>query len=264
MRISVILPIFNAEKFIKNSLSTLTEYLKNPDLEKDLEHIQLILVNDGSTDNTSNEINEFIDNFPTNSKFEINLISYKTNRNIGFAIKQGLQKAKNEIIIIMDCDLPFKLDIINQSLELIKSCDIVSIDRTKIKGSYDVPLLRMILHKGLILLIKLMFWKEIQGIDDFVAGFKVVKKELVDKIKNYFISDTSLIHFEIILLTQILNKVDKKQYQICFVYPHFNRETIKDTTYSFMKIVKVVLKILKDLISIKIKIKQIKKRLQWS
>ncbi|MBR1610079.1 MAG: glycosyltransferase family 2 protein, partial [Methanobrevibacter sp.] len=52
-KISVILPVFNSEKFIKKSVESV--------LSQTLDDFELIIVNDGSTDNTLNIINSFKD-----------------------------------------------------------------------------------------------------------------------------------------------------------------------------------------------------------
>ncbi|MCX7759325.1 MAG: glycosyltransferase family 2 protein [bacterium] len=250
MNISIILPIYNAEGFILDSLRKLVELLEKIQADE----TQIILVNDGSMDNTLEKINEFINSYDGVIHFD--LVSYKKNRNIGFALRKGIEKVRNEIVIIMDCDLPFKLDIINESLTLIESCDLVSVDRTKKRESYNVGLFRFLLHRGLIFIIKVMFGKYIKGIDDFVAGFKVIKRHLLDKIESNLRSDTSLIHFEIILFTKLLN-LREDNYKICFVYPTLNIETNKFSTYSLPKVLKTVIKILLELIVIRINLKQV-------
>ncbi|MCS7164882.1 MAG: glycosyltransferase family 2 protein [Candidatus Calescibacterium sp.] len=250
MNLSLILPIYNAQEFIHDSLEKLVELLEKTEVPE----IQVILVNDGSEDNTLERINNFLQSY--NGRIKFDLISYEKNRNIGFAIRQGIEKVKNEVVMIMDCDLPFKLDIVTQSLILIRSCDMVTVDRTKKKESYNVGFLRFLLHRGLIFIIKIIFGKYLRGIDDFVAGFKVIKKDLLDKIKHNLCSNTSLIHFEIILLTQLLN-LKGANYKICFVYPYLNVDTNKFSTYSFAKIIKTVMKILLELIVIKINLRKI-------
>jgi len=217
-----------------------------------IQEVQFILVNDGSKDNTL-EILHKISPIP---KINLDIVSYEKNKGIGYAIKQGIKKIKNDIIIIMDCDLPFELEIINQSLELIKENHLVTIDRTKRKDSYPVSLFRMILHKGLIKLIKLLF-PEVHKIDDFVAGFKTIRKELLNKIAPLLHSNTSLIHFEIILYTILLNN----DYKIATVHPILNKQSIQKSTYSIPKILLTIVKIVCELAFIRMKIMKMKQKI---
>ncbi|WP_231624263.1 glycosyltransferase family 2 protein, partial [Methanobrevibacter arboriphilus] len=59
-KISIIMPIFNAEKYLETSLNSIVNQSIG------IENLQVILVNDGSTDKTKNIINEYAmkyDNF---------------------------------------------------------------------------------------------------------------------------------------------------------------------------------------------------------
>lgn len=254
MNLSIILPVYNAQYFIRESLFKLTKFLKNLDF---ISKVQIVIVNDGSKDDSLKEIQKFVEEFKLEEKsenFKFDIVSYQQNRNIGFAIREGIKKVENEIVIIMDCDLPFKLEVIPESLNLIKDCDLVSVDRTKKAESYNVGFIRKVLHKGLIFVIKMMFRKYVKGVPDFVAGFKVIKKELLYKIKDYFIANTSLVHFEIILYSKIVANAC-----ICFVNPILDSSTLSKTTYSLRKTLEVVLKILKELVKIRGNIKNLGK-----
>lgn len=253
MNVSFILPVYNAQDFIKESLKILIHYIEKLELIQD---VQIVIVNDGSKDKTLDIITNFV-NSNQYEKITFDIVSYEKNMNIGFAIRKGIEKVKNDVVIIMDSDLPFELNIIDDSLKLINSCCLVSVDRTKKADSYKVGFVRLILHKGLIFLIKLMFGKYLKGIDDFVAGFKVIRKKLLDKIKQNLISNTSLIHFEIILYTVIENMKSDQKCDIGFVFPVLKVETNQKTTYKFFKILEVVWKIIFELFEIKKRVDKI-------
>ncbi|MFN3995030.1 MAG: glycosyltransferase family 2 protein [bacterium] len=253
MNLSFILPVYNAQDFIRDSLKKLTDFLQEIEY---LERIQIILVNDGSKDDTLKKIQEFISNFntlPNRKEIYFTLVSYEQNKNIGFAIKEGIKKVDNEIVLIMDCDLPFKLDIITKGLNLIDQYDIVSVDRTKNKESYKVSFFRLILHKGLIKIIKLIFGKYVFGIPDFVAGFKIIRTDKLKNIEKYLISNTSLVHFEILLWANLMS------YKICFVTPILDESTNKFSTYSLKKIFFTIIKIIFELIFIRLNLQKIAK-----
>ena len=86
--ISVVVPVFNEEKTVKKVFETL---LKSSLIN------EIIAVNDGSTDKSLDLLRDF--------KKQIKLISYKKNHGKGYALAQGLKKAKNEIVIFLDSDL---------------------------------------------------------------------------------------------------------------------------------------------------------------
>ncbi|MEN3015583.1 MAG: glycosyltransferase family 2 protein [bacterium] len=253
LSISIILPVFNAQNFIQHTLEQIVSLLRS---KSDVDKVQIILVNDGSQDQTLHVMNEFIQKNFYDSKFSFNMISYSKNRNIGYALRRGIQIAKNDIIFMVDCDLPFGIEVISDSLQFIKDYDLISVDRTKRKDSYIVPLHRAILHVGLIKVIKLMFGNAVEGLDDFVVGFKVIKKHLLEKIQDYLSSDTSLFHFEILLFTKLINSYEKK-YKMFFLYPKYNPKANHYSTFTPLRIVRYVFKVLIELIKIRLKLAKI-------
>lgn len=89
-KISVIIPLYNAEKFIEKSLKTV--------LNQTLREIEVIVVNDGSTDSSLDKVKEFckIDN-------RITILS-QPNSGSGKARNFGMNFAKGEYLAFMDAD----------------------------------------------------------------------------------------------------------------------------------------------------------------
>ncbi len=91
--ISIVIPVYNEEKLIKKLLIKVNS-IKN--IKK-----EVIVVNDGSSDNTLNTLKNNC------SKLYDLLINYKKNRGKGYACRMGLRKASGTIIIIQDGDLEY-------------------------------------------------------------------------------------------------------------------------------------------------------------
>ncbi|MBL0013116.1 MAG: glycosyltransferase family 2 protein [Flavobacterium sp.] len=85
---SVIIPVYNKEKFIENTIKSV--------LQQRFSDFELILVNDGSTDNSEVQIKKFSDN----------RITYYTKENGGASTARnfGLEKAKANYITFLDAD----------------------------------------------------------------------------------------------------------------------------------------------------------------
>ena len=91
-KLSLIIPVYNSELFIEDSINKLVKWSKEQNYS-----IELIIVNDGSTDNSKKQL-EFINK--ENKVFK--LISYPWNKGKGYAIKQGMHAAKGDFKVFTD------------------------------------------------------------------------------------------------------------------------------------------------------------------
>src|SRR5690606_38292357 len=95
--VSIILPVFNGEKYIKQSINSI--------LAQTYHNFELIIINDGSTDSSQEIINSFNDN---------RIISIQqVNEGVAAACQKGLFIAKGKYIMRHDADdicLPEKLE----------------------------------------------------------------------------------------------------------------------------------------------------------
>ena len=101
--ISILFPIYNEKLRLKNSLNKIDIFISKKYFKK----VEIILINDGSTDQS----NELIKLFLLNSKNKKNykLISYKKNMGKGYALAKGVNLAKNDWILTCDIDLSVEL-----------------------------------------------------------------------------------------------------------------------------------------------------------
>ena len=107
-KVSIIMPAFNSENFIHKALASIP---KRDDIE-------VIVVNDGSTDKTK-EIA---------SKFNIKLIDRKENLGIGYSRKEALKIANGEYIMFFDSDDTIIEENFNKALEMLDGSDIIYYD----------------------------------------------------------------------------------------------------------------------------------------
>ncbi|MBZ9570679.1 glycosyltransferase [Methanobrevibacter sp. TMH8] len=94
------MPIFNAEKHLKLSLDSIVNQSIG------VENLQVILINDNSTDNTNLIINDYVDNYD-------NFLAIHLEENIGGAYGPrniGLKYATGEYLMFLDSDDSYELD----------------------------------------------------------------------------------------------------------------------------------------------------------
>ena len=113
-KISVIVPVYNTEKYIKKCLDSL--------INQTMKNIEIIVVNDGSNDHSEEIIKDYENKYPEMVKYY-----KKENGGLSSARNYGLEKAKGEYIAFVDSDdyidkeLFSKLDeYIDKNIDLIK------------------------------------------------------------------------------------------------------------------------------------------------
>ncbi|NNC50870.1 MAG: glycosyltransferase [Flaviramulus sp.] len=173
MKLSLVIPIFNAESFILGTLNSLVEWKKNRDYQ-----VEVILVNDGSTDVTNSIVEDFLkkDN-------SLKFISYSLNQGKGHAIKTGMMTAIGEFRIFTDADLPYGLNIIDKVLYNLefKEFDVCIGNRKSPESEYFIKMsfLRKLSSKLFTILISRYV---VTGVNDTQCGLKGFKADIADKI----------------------------------------------------------------------------------
>ena len=100
--LSVLVPAYNEEVLIAQSLKRLCILEECPHLEK----LQIIVVNDGSKDNTAEAVKGFIEE-QSSDRIEWLFIDRKNNAGKGKAVQEALKMASGAISIIHDADLEY-------------------------------------------------------------------------------------------------------------------------------------------------------------
>lgn len=114
--LSIIIPCYNeGEKAIVNIIK-IKEFLSS---FEDLDY-EIIIVNDGSKDNTGDILKSYCKN-DTLCK----VVSYDENRGKGFAVKQGIGKSSNDIVVFMDADLSTDLSSLVDVYEHIDNYEVI-------------------------------------------------------------------------------------------------------------------------------------------
>lgn len=110
-KISVILAIYNAAPFISQCLSSITQ--------QTLKEIEIICVDDCSTDDSVSVINSFIEN-----DTRIKLLSTTLNSGAGAARNIGMLSAQGEYLSFLDADDFFDLSMLDKAYSKAKSLDL--------------------------------------------------------------------------------------------------------------------------------------------
>lgn len=160
--ISVIIPAYNEENGIGKTIKEIRKVLKENKIEKDSE---IIVVNDGSTDETKNKA----------IKCGATVLDNPQNMGYGYSLKKGISQAKNEIVVITDADLTYPFSSVPKMLkEKEKGFDLVVGARTGKK--YKESLIKSILRKIMKLFVEFVSAKKIKDIN---SGLRIFDKSTV-------------------------------------------------------------------------------------
>ncbi|MBF0473634.1 MAG: glycosyltransferase family 2 protein [Nitrospirae bacterium] len=159
--ISFIVPVYNEEDSVVNTI----ERLKNTFKTIDIAH-EIILVNDGSLDKTVEVIKQ---------ESDIKVISHPINIGYGNAIKTGIKNAQYEWIGIVDADGTYKIERLKDLIdEMKKGFDMVVAARSNLHQLDGI--LKRIFRWLFVFFIKFTINKKIE---DPNSGFRIFKRSIV-------------------------------------------------------------------------------------
>lgn len=122
--VTILSPAFNEEKniplFIEHFISKIPEYW------------QVLIVNDGSTDNSKNVLEKL-----TNSHSNLKAINHNTNLGFGKAINTGLKHVSTDYLITIDCDMSHQFDLVEILYNNRKKSDIVIASLSDKNSEYE-------------------------------------------------------------------------------------------------------------------------------
>lgn len=193
MKISIVIPCYNEGRNLYNNVKKTYDYLKTLGYE-----FEIIISNDGSTDNTTEVVKQIQKDFEN-----IIFIGDGINRGKGYAVKKGMLESSGDIVYFMDADLSTDLKAIQDTLPMFKENDIV-IGTRKTKEANIIerqPIKRFIIGRLSVKIINAIIPL---NLTDTQCGFKGFKKEIINKVFpkqtiNGFAFDVELLYISKLL-----------------------------------------------------------------
>lgn len=118
MKISIVIPVFNVELYIKRCLESVTN--------QSYSEIECILVDDCGNDNSMEIVNHFIDNY--NGPVEFVVIHHQKNKGLSAARNAGINISKGEYVFFLDGDdaiMPFCIELLVSLAKRFPTADFV-------------------------------------------------------------------------------------------------------------------------------------------
>lgn len=180
MKLSVVIPAYNEENNLKKGvLADVRNFLGKSGLD-----YEVIMVDDGSSDDSVNLIKKFIFQ---NKDFKLIQNPHGGKAN---TVMTGMLEAKGEIVLFTDMDQATPISEVEKFLPYFKSWDIVIGSR---KGRKGAPLIRKLSAWGFSLLRTVILGLPFK---DTQCGFKAFNKEAVLKIIPKIKNEWGVVHFK--------------------------------------------------------------------
>ena len=179
---SVVIPIHNEEDIVLDSAEKIYEICNKTNIE-----FEIIFSENGSNDKTLDLINDYC-----TRKKECKVISSKI-ANYGMALKNGFEKAKNEMIISFDIDY-FSEQFLIDSISLDKKYSAITASKRLNDSEDGRKLIRRIATNFFVTLLKILFQTSMSDTHGMKAIRKVsLEKQIAKVVSTQDLFDTELL-----------------------------------------------------------------------
>jgi dolichyl-phosphate beta-glucosyltransferase len=192
--LSVVIPAYNEEKRLPNTLKDVIGYLEKQDYSW-----EIAVSDDGSKDKTADLVREMSVVDP-----RVKLLQYGNNRGKGYAVGYGMTHVSGKYRLFMDADNSTTIDHFEQFLPYF------SMGFDVVIGSRDIEGANIAVHQpwwkeklGDMGNLWIQFWA-VPGIKDTQAGFKVFTAEAADKVFSRLTLDRWAFDVEALAVTKLL------------------------------------------------------------
>ncbi|HSI21199.1 MAG TPA: dolichyl-phosphate beta-glucosyltransferase [Verrucomicrobiae bacterium] len=169
--ISIVIPAYNEADRLPETLALVRDYLEQQSFEA-----EVLVVDDGSTDDTVKKVQEMQERFP-----QLKLIANEKNKGKGGVVRQGMLAAQGDYRLFMDADYATPITELDKFLPYLGQFDIIIGSRYLNGGSIRVkqPLQRRIVSRIGNLLIQQSL---LRGIVDTQCGFKLFTAAAAERV----------------------------------------------------------------------------------
>jgi dolichyl-phosphate beta-glucosyltransferase len=229
--LSVIIPAYNEARTIENTIHEFMEYFSNCNYE-----YEIVVVNDGSTDQTKKIVENMIKT--SNNSNKLKILSNNQNMGKGYSVRRGMLFTKGQFRLFTDADNSTS---INQIEKLLPYCnegfDIVIGSRTAPGSRIDKsqPLHKVVGGKLGNLLIRLTL---LPGIYDTQCGFKCFKGGVAEKIFSLQKINGYIFDAEILMIAY-LHKIGVKEVPVVWEDDPDSRVKLKHYLTTIYDIVRI-------------------------
>ena len=163
--ISLVMPAYNEADNIEPMVAEAT-----PALEANADSYEIIVVDDGSADETAAVTRRVMETHP-----HVRLVEHPVNKGFGAAVFSGFTSAEKDWIFYTDADRQFVLSELERFVPYMDEADLIAGYRAPRRD----PFLRVFYGKGWSALCTLVFGYTVRDVD---CGFKLFRREIIESL----------------------------------------------------------------------------------
>ena len=168
--ISVALPAYNEEENIRPMVLEVVEVFAGLVAGGQVSDYEVIVVNDGSKDNTAQAVEALSSEIST-----VRLVNHEVNKGYGAAVYTGFVSARKDLVFLTDSDKQFDVSEIVKLLPLMDEADLVAGYRAPRRD----PFKRRLFGMGWSALVTILFGYTVRDVD---CAFKLFRREIIESI----------------------------------------------------------------------------------
>ncbi len=165
MSLSIIIPAYNEEDQIENTLKKLVNF------KKKIKNLDIIIIDDQSTDKTYNTVKKF------SKRKKFIKIYLNKKKGLGSAIETGIRKSKSKYLSIFMADMSDSLQDLNKYYKLIQKNNVDAVFGTRFSKKskvYGYPMFKLFLNRIFNNFVKIIFFSKY---NDFTNAFKIYNRK---------------------------------------------------------------------------------------
>ncbi len=189
--LSVVIPAYNEEERLKRAIPAIVAYLQAKNL-----NFEIVVVNDGSNDGTARVTQDLTRTYPM-----VRLVDLNPNRGKGGAVRAGMLEARGRYVLFTDADQSTPISEVDKLLEKLErdGYDMAIGSRAVPGAEVEMPQVwyRTLAGKLFGLATKVF---AIRGVADTQCGFKVMTREVAQKVFSQITSNTAIFDIEMLVV----------------------------------------------------------------
>lgn len=177
--LTIVIPAYNEERRLPGTLDKIAAFLRTQSYRA-----EVLVVENGSTDRTSQVVQQYVDGVGPEDPYTIALLHSEQGK--GAAVKTGMLAGRGDFLFICDADLSMPIEEVSKFLPPVLPADSfdVAIASREIPGAvrYNEPTYRHLMGRVFNFIVRTLI---IPGIEDTQCGFKLFTRAAAAEIFPY-------------------------------------------------------------------------------